>query len=116
MVDDSTTLSPSERGERFTVPTALFDLGHIVATPGVLSVTTSGHRTACLARHIRGDWGNVDPEDKRMNVSALHNGDRILSAYPIDPAKPCKGFGENCFWIITEADRSATTFLLPSEY
>jgi hypothetical protein len=40
----------------------------------------------------------------------------FLSAYPIDPAKPCKGFGDNTLWIITEGDRSATTFLLPSEY
>jgi hypothetical protein len=46
----------------------------------------------------------------------LKGGSRILSAYPIDPAKPCKGFGDNTLWIITEADRSATTFLLPDEY
>jgi hypothetical protein len=39
-----------------------------------------------------------------------------LSAYPIDPGKSCEGFGGNCLWIITEADRSVTTFLLPHEY
>lgn len=37
-------------------------------------------------------------------------------AYPTDLATPCKGYGENCLWIITEADRSVTTFLLPDEY
>ena len=50
------------------------------------------------------------------NDEAVSEGLRILSAYAIDPAKPAKGYGENCLWIITEADRSATTFLLPSEY
>jgi hypothetical protein len=46
----------------------------------------------------------------------VKDGDRILSAYPIDPAKPCEGFGDNTLWIITESDRSVTTFLLPDEY
>jgi hypothetical protein len=69
-----------------------------------------------LARHIRGDWGCVCPEDRKTNFEALFDGHRLLSAYPIDPAKPCKGWGDNCLWIITEADRSVTTFLLPEEY
>jgi hypothetical protein len=43
-------------------------------------------------------------------------GPRILSAYPINETKPCKGYGDNTLWIITEADRSVTTFLLPEEY
>ena len=47
---------------------------------------------------------------------ALREGLRILSAYAIDESKSAKGYGDNCFWIITEADRSVTTFLLPSEY
>jgi hypothetical protein len=46
----------------------------------------------------------------------VREGLRILSAYPLDPSKSCKGFGDNCLWIITEADRSVTTFLLPDEY
>jgi len=70
----------------------------------------------CLARHARGDWGNVCAEDKALNDQALKTGDRLLSAYAIDPTKPAKGYGENCLWIITESDRSVTTFLLPSEY
>ena len=70
----------------------------------------------CLARHARGDWGNVCAEDKALNDQALKTGDRLLSAYAIDPTKPAKGYGENCLWIITESDRSVTTFLLLSEY
>jgi len=96
--------------------TSRFDLGQVVATPGALEACPFDHLLRCLARHARGDWGSVCPEDAARNDEALTEGSRILSAYPIDPAKPCKGFGANCLWIITEADRSATTFLLPSEY
>lgn len=93
-----------------------FELGQIVATPGALETTTDAQRLLYLARHSIGDWGCVCSEDRNANDSAVHNGGRILSAYPIDPAKPCKGFGENTLWIITEGDRSVTTFLLPDEY
>ena len=96
--------------------TPLFPLGQIVATPGALEATTNQYRIGCLVRHCTGDWGRVDPEDAATNAEAVREGFRILSAYPIDPAKPCKGFGDNCLWIITEADRSVTTFLLPEEY
>jgi hypothetical protein len=70
----------------------------------------------CLARHMRGDWGCVDDEDAKTNEEAVRSGSRILSAYPIGSQKPCKGFGDNTLWIITEADRSVTTFLLSEEY
>jgi hypothetical protein len=93
-----------------------FPLGQIVATPGALAACDPHHLQTCLYRHSRGDWGNTCTEDKARNDQALIDGSRILSAYPSDPAKPSKGFGENCLWIITEADRSVTTFLLPSEY
>ena len=93
-----------------------FDLGQIVATPGALAATTDEQRRHYLGRHSIGDWGRVDGEDWQTNDDAVLNGFRILSAYPIDPKKPCKGFGENTLWIITEADRSVTTFLLPDEY
>lgn len=103
-------------GEQFKVPVKLFDIGQIVATRGVIEATSHEYRMECLARHIRGDWGNVDAEDRKTNFDALTLGNRILSAYPLDPARPCKGWGENTLWIITEADRSVTTFLLPQEY
>ncbi|MHB8271886.1 hypothetical protein [Bradyrhizobium sp.] len=93
-----------------------FDLGQIVATPGALDTTTKEQRLQFLARHSIGDWGHVCGEDGKANNDAVKNSGRILSAYPINPAKPCKGFGENTIWIITESDRSVTTFLLPDEY
>ena len=100
--------------KHFKIP--LFHLGQIVATRGALAATTPESLLECLARHIRGDWGCVCDEDKATNDEAVKEGLRILSAYPLDPAKPCKGFGDNTLWIITEADRSVTTFLLPGEY
>ena len=93
-----------------------FTLGQIVATRGVMATVPPHRLTEALAQHTRGDWGNVCAEDAARNNEATREGSRILSAYPIDPALPAKGFGKNCLWIITEADRSATTFLLPEEY
>lgn len=93
-----------------------FSLGQIVATPGALDACSPGHLAECLARHARGDWGLVCKEDAASNDRAVKDGGRILSSFAIDPAKPSKGFGENTLWIITESDRSVTTFLLPSEY
>jgi hypothetical protein len=95
---------------------ALFPAGQVVSTPGALAACPSHYLEQCLYRHMHGDWGAVCEEDAATNTEAVSAGFRILSAYPIDPGKPCKGFGENTLWIITEADRSATTFLLPSEY
>jgi hypothetical protein len=94
----------------------LFPLGEIVRTPGALDACSNEHRIHCLARHATGDWGVVCQEDAASNDAALTDGTRILSAYPLDPAKPSRGHGDNTLWIITEADHSVTTFLLPSEY
>ena len=60
-----------------------------------------------LARHALGDWGEVPPEDARENERSLKHGWRVLSSYAV---------GEGKVWIITEADRSYTTILLPDEY
>ena len=94
----------------------LFPLGQIVSTPGALEACSHGHRLHCLTRHTQGDWGNVSKEDAAETDLSVKEGFRILSAYPLDPAKPCEGFGDNCLWIISEAERSVTTFLLPDEY
>jgi hypothetical protein len=104
------------RKKPLTVPFHRFDLGRIVTTPGALSACTLHHMEKCLARHVSGDSGDVSAEDANRNTQALCSGLRILSAYPIDPNKPCRGFGQNTLWIITEGDRSVTTFLLPDEY
>jgi hypothetical protein len=93
----------------------LFLLGQVVATSGAMSIGDMSFLARCLNRHVRGDWGCVCEEDWETN-EALKAGDRILSAYAIDDSKPCDGFGDNTLWIITEADRSVTTFLLPEEY
>ena len=61
-----------------------------------------------LVRHISGDWGNVDEHDRRENEFSLAHGFRVLSAYTLNSGIK--------IWIITEADRSATTVLLPEEY
>jgi hypothetical protein len=98
------------------IPSPLFSFGLVVATPGALEATTNDYRLQCLTRHITGDWGSCCDEDKATSDEAVQFGNRILSAYPLDPAKLCKGYGDNTLWIITEADRSVTTLLLPEEY
>lgn len=96
----------------------LFDLGQIAATPCALGTTKYGfiELMPYVSRHAAGDWGCIDPEDWAMNDAAVSRGGRIMSAYAIDPEKPCAGHGDNCIWVITEADRSVTTLLLPFEY
>ena len=87
-----------------------FPLGQICATPGAIEALASANQDglAFVARHARGDWGDLDAEDKESNEVALTCGARILSAYHTS-----KG---DKLWIITEADRSVTTILLPNEY
>ena len=89
---------------------ALFPLGQIVATPGALAaLERSKQPPACfLARHAIGDWGTLDAEDVAENEYSMVHEFRLLSSYQTDA-------GEK-LWIITEADRSATTLLLPDEY
>ena len=85
-----------------------FALGRLVATPNALAQVPPDDMLASLARHASGDWGDVCPEDWQANEQALCCGSRLLSAYRT-------GTGVR-FWIITEADRSVTTVLLPEDY
>jgi hypothetical protein len=87
-----------------------FKLGQIVATPGALTALEEAGQTPWefLHRHQAGDWGNLCSEDKQENELSLREGFRLLSAY-----RTAKGIK---LWVITEADRSATTILLPEEY
>ena len=88
---------------------AKFKLGQVVSTPGALKQYGSEQLSIHLARHARGDWGDMDAEDIASNDAALLDNDgRLFSSYDM-------GHGEK-LWIITEWDRSVTTFLLPSEY
>jgi hypothetical protein len=87
-----------------------FPLGRIGVTPGALRALEKAEQLPAefLDRHVNGDWGDVPEEDKQENEFSVENGLRILSAYTTSA-------GEK-IWILTEADRSATTILLPSEY
>lgn len=89
-----------------------FSLGRLLATPGALDALThsptGSHLSHLLARHLAGDWGDICPEDAKANDWSLRHDARLLSSYHLaDGTK---------LWIITEADRSATTVLLPVEY
>ena len=93
----------------------LFKPGQIVATPGALqALEQAGHGVwEFMSRHVAGDWGIVDDEDKSANRQSLQDGSRILSAYLLKSGVKV--------WIITEATddhgkRAATTLLLPDEY
>ena len=85
-----------------------FNTGQIVITPTALETLTADDILTALGRHIRSDWGDVTPADRDENNFSLREGFRILSVYH-------SANGEK-FWIITEADRSLTTVLLPSDY
>lgn len=85
-----------------------FKPGQILFTPGAAEVLDVDDAINALRRHARGDFGDVSENDKMYNEEALETGDRILSSYT-----DRNGIK---FWIITEADRSATTVLLPEEY
>ena len=89
---------------------ALFHLGQLVATPGALQALADAEQQALafLKRHQSGDWGDLSSEDKALNSQAVTTGGRIFSAYQTE--KSVK------IWVITEADRSSTCILLPSEY
>lgn len=85
-----------------------FPLGKTVLTRGAHERLTSGEIDSALRRHVKGDWGELCAEDARMNDEAVEAGERLLSSYYTPSGVR--------FWIITEADRSVTTVLLPEEY
>jgi hypothetical protein len=105
-----------------------FSLGQLYATPGALSALATAWNIGkpysvqrasesedrmslvlpYVRRHAWGDWGDVGPEDAQANERALHEGSRVFSAYALATGKR--------LWVITEADRTSTTVLLPDEY
>jgi len=84
-------------------------LGRVVATPGALKLLTEArtHPFEYLTRHAAGDWGELCAFDRRQNEMALREGYRVLSSYDVSAER---------VWVITEADCSLTTILLPEEY
>lgn len=95
----------TNRNDHLPVP-----LGQTVATPGALEALEEAGETAAqyLARHAAGDWGDVGEEDRKENELSLDKYLRLFSVYHTRCG--------DTLWVITEADRSATTILLPSEY
>jgi len=90
-----------------------FPLGKLMMTRGVADLIAENKEFALLVftslrRHARGDWGDLDEEDKTENEYSLDRHLRLLSAYEKPPLPK--------IWIITEADRSVTTILFPEEY
>src|SRR5437868_2800531 len=86
---------------------ARFPLGQVVVTANASVRLKTEEVLTALSRHASGDWGDLCPDDTLANDTALRDGGRLLSAY---------GQGESRFWIITEADYSVTTILLPDDY
>jgi hypothetical protein len=88
----------------------LFGVGQIVATPGALAALEKTGQTAVefLARHVTADWGELPVEDRTENYLSVQHGFRLLSSY--------RTLAGDRVWVITEADRSVTTILLPDEY
>lgn len=91
-----------------TIP--LFPPGRLVATPGALALLEQINKSPLelLSRHLRGDWGDLCQEDKTENELSLKHGFRLMSSYQVTETEK--------LWVITEADRSVTTLLLPAEY
>lgn len=108
-IDHAAPEGNAEMCRSLQAPLPLFQLGRIVATRGVLKHLEHHGIQAdpYLRRHMRGDWGDVPPQDALANEQAAKEGSRILSSYEVAGRK---------VWLITEADRSVTTLLFPSEY
>lgn len=85
-----------------------FSLGRVVITRNAMEALEPDSVHACLVRHHAGDWGDLCQEDLDANQFALDEGLRLLSSY--------QDRNGTKFWIITEADRSVTTVLLPDDY
>ena len=86
---------------------AKFPLGQVVMTSNAAAQLAADDIQNALARHAAGDWGEVCEADRQENELSLKEGFRLLSVYRS---------GDTKFWIITEADRSVTTVLMPEDY
>lgn len=105
-------VASNEQDQTVVAPpiTPLFPLGKVVSTPGALDAMHAANTSplSLLRRHITGDWGDLDKQDKQLNDLAIKDGSRIFSSYNI-------AHGQR-LWIITEADRNSTCLLKPEDY
>ena len=110
--NESSAPATEREPEPGPVPGLLFETGRLVMTRAVSDLVERGvlDPSLYLRRHIAGDWGELCDEDRQTNQQALRHGDRLLSSYDLSIDE------EPRLWIITEADRSVTTLLLPSDY
>lgn len=97
-------------GRDKSMSAARFPLGRCLMTPGAATAFTEANENLFdyLRRHVTGDWGDLDEDDREMNERALQEGLRLMSAYHLSTGVK--------IWVITEWDRSCTTLLIPSEY
>lgn len=111
MIESSSHLPPSAK--------ARFELGQLCYTPGAQAALQRYQVSPfqLLARHVAGDWGDVCAEDAEANEDALREGSRLLSSYTLAPPdRESEEMTPVKVWVITEADRSVTTILLPEDY
>ena len=95
-----TTIAPIIENSKFAT-------GPVSMTRGIASERSPMDVANCFIRHCEGDWGDVSEDDAAENEQALVDGTRLFSVYETDLGT---------IWIITEADRSSTTILLPEDY
>lgn len=98
-------------GARLDVLTQLPDvlsLGTCFITPGAVAMMTAEEMRRVLDAQRAGMWGNEDPEGREANDAAIMFGNRVVSVFGTEAGVRV--------WVITEADRSSTTILLPEEY
>jgi len=87
---------------------AKFKTGQIVTTANALNHLTYDEILSGLLRHVTGDWGDASKDDRKENELSLEKGFRLCSVYHTESGVK--------FWIVTEANRSATTVMLPGDY
>ena len=90
--------------------TSRFPSGRVIATPAALKIMSNDMELAAMlmVRHCAGDWGDIDNEDWSLNDRSVDRRGRLLSVYKL--------VGHGTVWLLTEADRSYTTYLVPSDY
>jgi hypothetical protein len=107
-LSDYGTKSVNDPRDSDSSQSELFPLGRMVVTANANNILAADDINAAIERHKSGDWGDVSDSDRRSNDNALKLGSRVLSIY--------NGSNDEKFWIITEADRSYTTVLMPEDY